>query len=128
MNLQALFHPAPINHPDEAEAEAFPFRNDVFHAYPERLVNAWNTLRAWNQKRSLQAPEILPDVVDECFSAVVTAELISGRTVSAWLLFPTKAGEISTPAAAVQLFSVVIKYVLSAGYCLHLVRSHFFLF
>lgn len=31
-----------INHPDEAGAEAFPFRNDVFFAYQERLVNAWN--------------------------------------------------------------------------------------
>ena len=31
-----------INHSDEAQAEAFPFRDDVFLAYQERLVNAWN--------------------------------------------------------------------------------------
>ena len=31
-----------VNHPDEAGAEAFPFRDDVFSAYQERLVNAWN--------------------------------------------------------------------------------------
>lgn len=66
MNLQALFHPAPINHPDEAEAEAFPFRNDVFHAYPEKLVNAWNTLRAWNEKPaelSRTLPAILNNLI-----------------------------------------------------------------
>lgn len=31
-----------INHPDESGAEAFPFRDDVFQAYQERLINAWN--------------------------------------------------------------------------------------
>ncbi len=31
-----------INHPVEAQAEAFPFRDDVFLAYQERLINAWN--------------------------------------------------------------------------------------
>ena len=32
-----------INHPDEAQTEAFPFREDVFMGYQERLINAWNT-------------------------------------------------------------------------------------
>ena len=31
-----------VNHPDEAGSEPFPFRDDIFSAYQERLVNAWN--------------------------------------------------------------------------------------
>ena len=32
-----------INHPKEAQAEAFPIREDIFAGYHERLINAWNT-------------------------------------------------------------------------------------
>ena len=31
-----------VNHPEEAKFEPFPFRDDIFDTYQERLINAWN--------------------------------------------------------------------------------------